>query len=127
MGDREAALGEIGEQRLDVAQRGLAGGRIADMADRGAAGELAHDLVAVEIAGDVAHRPVRMELRAVEAGDAGRFLAAVLERVEAQRDEARGVVGTPDAEHAAFLAELVVVERIGRQHVPAFGPELAIA
>ena len=39
MGDREAARGELGEQRLDVAQRGLAGGRIADMADRGIAGE----------------------------------------------------------------------------------------
>ena len=34
VGDREAALGKLGEQRLDVAQRGLAGGRIADMADR---------------------------------------------------------------------------------------------
>jgi hypothetical protein len=33
--DREAARGKLGEQRLDVAQRGLAGGRIADMADRG--------------------------------------------------------------------------------------------
>ena len=32
--DREAALGQFGEQRLDVAQRGLAGRRIADMADR---------------------------------------------------------------------------------------------
>ena len=44
--DREAAVGELGEQGLDVAQRGLAGRRIADMADRGAAGELADDLVA---------------------------------------------------------------------------------
>ena len=56
-------------------------------------------------------------MAAVEAGDPGRFLAAMLERVEAERDEARGVVGAPDAEHAALLAQLVVVERIGRQHV----------
>ena len=34
MGDREAAFGQVGEQWLHVAQRGLAGGRIADMADR---------------------------------------------------------------------------------------------
>ena len=40
VGDREAALGQIGEQRLDVAQRGLAGGRIADMADRDLADSL---------------------------------------------------------------------------------------
>ena len=32
--DGEAAEFEIGEQRLDVAQRGLAGRRIAHMADR---------------------------------------------------------------------------------------------
>ena len=54
-------------KRLDVAQRGLASGRIADMADAAAAGELADDVVTVEIAGDMAHRPVRMEMLAVEA------------------------------------------------------------
>ena len=31
--DREAAAGELGEQRLDVAQRRLAGGRVANVAD----------------------------------------------------------------------------------------------
>ena len=72
----------------------------------------------------MAGRPVRLEVGAVEAGDAGRFLAAVLERVQAERDEARGVVGTPNAENPAFLAQLVVIERIGRQHVP---PSLAEA
>jgi len=120
VGDREPARGELGEQRLDVAQRGLACGRIADMADGGPAGEPANDVVAVEISGDMAHRPVGVEMLAVEAGDPGRFLAAVLERVEAERDKARGIVGAPDAEHAALLAQLVVIERIGRQHrVPA--------
>ena len=83
---------------------------------RASPGERADDVVAVEIAGDMAHRAVRVEMLAVEAGDAGGFLAAVLERVEAERDEARGVVGAPDAEDAALLAQLVVVERIGRQH-----------
>ena len=116
MGDREAALGKIGEQRLDVAQRGFAGGRIADMADRDRARQLADDVVAVEIAGDMAHGAVGVIVGAVEADDAGGFLAAVLERVEAERDEAGGAVGAPDSENAALLAELVVVERVGRQH-----------
>jgi hypothetical protein len=31
----------------------------------------------------VAHRPMRMEMRAVEAGDSRRFLAAMLEGMEA--------------------------------------------
>jgi hypothetical protein len=53
---------------------------------------------------------------AVEAGDSGGFLAPVLERVEAQRDEARRIVGAPDAEDSALLVQLVVIEGIGRQH-----------
>ena len=53
MSDREAVLGELGERRLDVADRGLASGRITDMADRRAPGELANDRVLVEIAGDM--------------------------------------------------------------------------
>ncbi len=57
-----------------------------------------------------------MEMLAVEGGDAGGFLASMLERVETQRDEARRIVGTPDSENAALLAQLVVIERIGRQH-----------
>ena len=52
----------------------------------------------------------------VIADDPGRFLAAMLKRVEAERDMGRGMVGTPDAEHAAFLAKLIVVERIGGHH-----------
>src|SRR5947209_1141363 len=89
------------------------------MADGGAAREHAHHLVAVEIAGNVAHRAVRMKMLAVEAGDSRALLAAVLKRVQPKRDEARRIVGTPDAENAAFLVQLVVVERVGRQHVRA--------
>jgi hypothetical protein len=40
----------------------------------------------------------------------------MLERVEPERDEARCSLGTPDSEDAALFLELVVVERVGRQH-----------
>jgi hypothetical protein len=89
------------------------------MADGGPASQRPHHLVAVEIAGDMAHRAVRVEVGAVEAGYTGRFLAAMLKGVQAERDEARCALGAPDTEHAAFLAKLVVFEWIGRQHVPA--------
>ena len=89
------------------------------MSDAAAARELADDIVAIEVAGDVAHRAMRMEVLAVEARDARGFLPAVLERVQAERNEARGIVGTPDAKDAALLVQLVVVERVGRQHVSA--------
>jgi hypothetical protein len=59
-----------------------------------------------------------VELLAVEAGEAGGLLAAMLQGVQTQRDEIRRIVGTPDTEDAALFAQLVVIERIGRQHVP---------
>jgi hypothetical protein len=37
--------------------------------------------------------------------------------MQAKRNEARRIVGTPNAENAALLAQLILVERIGRQHL----------
>ena len=71
--------------------------------------------------GDMAEPAPRVEFHPVKAGDAHRFLPAMLKRVEPERDETRRMVGVPHAEHAAFLAQLVPVcvrnfEGIGRQH-----------
>ncbi len=46
VGDGEAAAVELGEQRLHVAQDGLAGGRVARMADGGGAGQAFDHLAA---------------------------------------------------------------------------------
>jgi hypothetical protein len=91
------------------------------MPDTRPAAKAADDVVAVEVAGNMAHRAMRMEILAIEGRDASGFLTAVLEGVQAERNEARRIVGTPDSEDAALFAQLVVVEWIGRQrHV---GPE----
>jgi hypothetical protein len=42
----------------------------------------------------------------------------VLKRVQPERDEFRGVVGTPDAEDSALFVQFIIIKRIGRQHVP---------
>ena len=42
---------------------------------------------------------------AVEAGDAGGFLPAMLQRVQAERGDGGGVGDVPDAEDAAFLVQ----------------------
>ena len=47
----------------------------------------------------------------------GGLLAAMLERVEAERDQRRGAVRAPDAEDAAFLAQLVGIEWVCGKHV----------
>ena len=86
------------------------------MPGRDGAGQRADDVVAVEIAGDVPHRAMGVEVGAVEAGDAGGLLAAMLERMEPERDQRRRPLRPDDAENAAFLAEMVVIERIGGQH-----------
>ena len=110
MGDREAAGLEFGEQRLDVAQRRLAGGRIADMADGGRARKPVDDGGAGEVVADQALAALRMESLAVEGDDARRLLPAMLQGVQAERDD-RGRVGMAEnAEDAAFLAQAVRVE-----------------
>ena len=111
VGDGEAAELEVGEQRLHVAQDGLAGRRVADVADGVAARQAADDGFGVEVVADMTEGAVVMEVLAVEGDDAGGFLAAVLQGVQAERGMGGGVsVGlAEDAEDPAFLFRMVVV------------------
>ena len=59
---------------------------------------------------DEAQRPLGMEALAVEGDDAGGFLAAMLQRVQAERRDGGGIRVAEDAEDAAFLAQPVAVE-----------------
>ena len=55
-----------------------------------------------------------VELLAVIGDDAGRLLAAMLQRVQAERGERRRVGMAVDAEDAAFLVQMVGVGRMRR-------------
>ena len=107
---REAAGGEFREQRLHVAQDGFAGRRIAHMAERGAALQPVDHLLGGEVIADEAEAALGLEALAVEGDDARRLLAAVLQRVQAERRQRRGVRVAVDAEHAALLAQPVGVQ-----------------
>ena len=110
MGDREAAGLEFGEQRLDIAQHGLAGGRIAHMADGRAPRKTVDGGGAREMVADQPLPALGVEPDAVIGDDARRLLAAMLEGVQPEGDD-RGRVGmVEDAEDAAFLAQPVAVE-----------------
>ena len=110
VGDREAAGVEFGEQRLHIAQDRRAGGGIADVADRRGARQPLDRRGAGEMVADQPEPALGMEALAVEGDDAGRLLAAMLQSVQAERGDRRGVGMAEDAEHAAFFAQAVALE-----------------
>jgi len=60
---------------------------------------------------------VVVEILAVKAADARRFLAAMLQRVQAKRDHCGCINGTAHTENTALFAQLVVVKRMSADHV----------
>ena len=109
MGQGDAAGLEVGEHRLDVADEAAAGGRVAGVADGAVAGQALDEVGAGEGVADVAHVAFGVEPLAVERGDAAGLLAAMLQGVQAERDDGAGLVGVIDAEDAAFETRPVVV------------------
>ena len=118
---RDGAAVAGAERRLGVLPGARARGGVAAVADGDVADE-AGERRLVEDLGDQAHVLVDEDLAAVADGDAGRLLATVLERVQAEVRELGDVLARgPDAEHAAgVLRSLVLgVERQGQPSVAA--------
>src|SRR4051812_16460000 len=88
------------------------------MADRHAAGQALDDLFRAEIIADEARTAMRAELLAVKGDDAGGFLAAMLQRVQAERRQCRRVGMAVDPEDAAFVMKMVRVALAGRHSLP---------
>ena len=108
--DSEAAEFEIGEQRLHVAQHRLTGGGVAVVADGARAWQLGHDPGVREVLADQAEAAMGVEAATVVGDDTRRFLAAVLQSVQAEGGDGGGVGTVPDAEYATFFMRLVVVD-----------------
>ena len=125
MGNGKSAAIEFGEQWLDVAQDGFAGCGIAGVANGGIAFEAVNDGVVGEIIADKAHASLRMEAGAVEGDDAGGFLTAVLQGVQAKRSDGGGLRMAEDAENAAFFPE-TIRERVKHHGRIAFQPLIQI-
>ena len=112
MADGKAAALELGEQRLHVAQDGLAGGRIAHMPDRDRAGQAVDHLAAGKALAHKAHAAFGVEALAVVGDDAGGFLAAMLKGVQSERRDRRGIRVAEHAEYAALLTQPVIIETV---------------
>ncbi len=107
MRDREPAGVQFGEQRLHVAQDGLARGRIADMSDGRCSRQPLDHLAAGKGVADEAKPALAVKSAAVEGDDARRFLAAVLQGVQSERCDGGGLGMAENAKHAALLAQRV--------------------
>ena len=110
VGDGEAAGIDVGIERLDVLERRLARRRVAVVADGDRAREPADDGRLVKVIADEPEVALGVELLAVVADDAGRFLAAVLKRVEPERRDRRRIGVPKNTEDPAFLAEPIVAQ-----------------
>ena len=113
---REAAKLEIGVEWLHVAEDRAAGRGVAVMADRTDAGQRGDHPRIAEVVADQAKAAMRMKVAAIEGDDAGRLLAAMLQRVQAECRDGGGIRDVPDAEDTALLVELVVVGRRSHGH-----------
>src|SRR6185312_5460541 len=103
----ETAIGKLGEKRLHVAQARPAGRRIARMADGARALQPFQYRGLCEGIADQADMALDVKLRAVIRDDAGRLLAAMLQRMQAEGGDRGGVLPAEDAEYAAFVVECV--------------------
>ena len=108
MRDREPAIRQFGEEGLNVAQAPAARRRVARVADGARAGQPLDHVAPGEGVANQPCVPFDVELRAVIGNDAGRLLAAMLERMETERHDGRGVLPAEYAEHAAFVVEMVI-------------------
>ena len=112
MRDCKTTAGEIGKERLHIAHTFASGRRIAIVADGALPRQAGDDLWFCEIIANQPDMTLGMEGRTIIADDAGRFLPAMLQRVEAERGNRGGVAMAIDAKDAAFLVKLVVVHRV---------------
>src|SRR6266571_331882 len=110
VGDPDLSLARFDHERLGVLQAALHGGGVSHVADRQVALQPA-ELILLEDARDMAHASLLVQTVAAGGDDAGRFLAAVLQTVQPEIGQVRGLGVVVDPEYAALIVEVIVVLR----------------
>src|SRR5207237_4175769 len=108
-----------GYHLLCIGEIRLACCRLPRVPDRSAAGQTAERLLSEDIR-DEAHGLVQMDGGAVPGCDAGGFLPAVLQGMDAQIREIGRLRVSEDPDHAALVVELVLAQD-GQSHRVAEG------
>src|SRR5215470_5327222 len=110
MANRKSAAVELREQRLHIAQDSFSGRRVAHVAHCRQAGQTLDHLTAGEVVSDEPQSPLGMKSLAVERNDAGGFLPAMLEGVQAERGDRSRICVPEYAEDAALFTQPVAVK-----------------
>src|SRR5260370_25308350 len=105
--ERYFALVAIDHDGLRIQQRFVACGGIARVADRQIAGKIGQDRWRKYFL-DFTHRPAEVQFAAIAGDDSSRFLAAMLQRVQAKVGQLRRLVMADYAEHTTFFVKTVV-------------------
>src|SRR5688572_20780339 len=108
--DRQLPVHAVDDDGLRVGEPAFAGRGIADVADRERSRQ-PRQALAVERLVDVSHCLGDADLYAVGGGDAGAFLTAMLQRVETEVREIRGLRMAEDPEHSTLFPELIHHQR----------------
>jgi hypothetical protein len=116
--DGDEALGGVDANGLSVEQRGITGGGVACVADGHVAGKLGQHIVCENFRNQ-AHAFDVGKTMAVGGGNPGRFLAAMLQRIEAEVSFARGVGMAVDGDDAAFLVQFFGAARTANRRFAA--------
>src|SRR5215470_4802092 len=105
--DGNFALVAIDHDGLSVEKRFIARRGIAGVADGRGARQLAQD-IGLEDLFDFAHGAMGVEFATVARNDAGGFLAAMLQRIQAEIHEFRGFFVAVHSYHATMVVEVIV-------------------
>ncbi len=106
MADGDLAMLTGDGERLAFAHRNFSGGGITHVTNRAGAGQTIEGWL-IESFRDIAHRALSYQTLAVGRNHAARFLAAMLQRVQAEISQARRFRMAVDAKHAALFMKFV--------------------
>ena len=122
VGEGDASFVALDGDGLRVEEGGVSGGGVTGVSDGETAGEAGEDVGGKDV-GDEAHGLVAVNVAAVGGSDAGGFLSAMLQGVEAEIGELGGFGMVVDRHHAAFFVQLVEnIVVVGHPFAPNIPP-----
>src|SRR5882757_9953852 len=104
---RHFALVTVDHDRLRVQQSLVTCGGIARVADSEISGQVGQHRRGKDFF-HFAHRAMQMQLAAIAGDDSSRFLAAMLQRIQAKIGQLRGLFMSEHAEYPTFVVKMVV-------------------